>query len=121
MQLFSGIKDTVNGYVNSKIRLFQLEIVERISEFFSNLMYMLVLVTFFLLGFFFALLFLVKLINHWSQNPYLGYGIISGLCVILLLILSRESVQISITNKIKKRIVLSQKTQEDGGENSDNI
>jgi uncharacterized membrane protein YqjE len=121
MQIFAGIKAKLLEYVDTKLQLFQIDIEERISDFLSNLVYLILVAVVLLFGLFFLLFFIAKIINDLTQSHYLGYGIMSILFILLFFILNKEESQLVISEKIKKRIILKSKQQKDGNQESRSI
>lgn len=121
MQIFAGIKEKLAEYVDTKLRIYQIDIEERISDFLSNLVYLILIAVVLLFGLFFLLLFVARIINELTQNHYIGYGIMSAIFILLFLILNKEKSQTTITELIKKRIVLKSKTNNDGNQESRSI
>ena len=121
MQIFAGIKEKLAEYVDTKLRIYQIDIEERISDFLSNLVYLIFIAVVLLFGLFFLLFFLAKVINDLSQSQYIGYGVMSLFFISLLLLLNREESQLKITEQIKKRIILKSKQQKDGNQDSRSI
>jgi hypothetical protein len=121
MQIFAGIKEKLAEYVDTKLQIFQIDIEERISDFLSNLVYLILIAVVLLFGLFFLLLFIARIINEITESHYIGYGIMSLIFILLFLLLNKEESQIKITEQIKKRIVLKSKKEKNGNQNTRSI
>jgi len=121
MQIFAGIKEKLAEYVDTKLQIYQIGIEERISDFLSNLVYLILIVVVLLFGLFFLLFFIAKVINDLTQSHYIGYGIMSLIFILFFALLNREKSQLAITEQIKKRIVLKSKKQKDGNQDTPSI
>lgn len=121
MQIFAGIKEKLAEYVDTKLRIYQIDIEERISDFLSNLVYMILIAVVLLFGLFFLLFFIARIINELTESHYIGYGAMSLIFILLFLLLNKEKSQTRITEQIKKRIILKSKQQKDGNQESRSI
>jgi hypothetical protein len=121
MQFFSGIKDKISDYIDTKLKLYQLGIEERVYEIFSNMLYLFLLMGITLTGFGVLIALLIQIINSKTGNPFLGYLTMSGVCFVLILLLTREKARQLVTDSIKNKIISTIKTEQNGDEESDSI
>jgi len=121
MQFFSGIKDKISDYINTQLKLYQLGIEDRVYEIFSNMLYFFLLMGIAFIGFGIVIVLLIQVINSKTGNPFIGYISMASVCLVLVLLLTRDKARLSITDSIKNKIISSIKTKQDGDQESDRI
>lgn len=120
MQLFSGIKDKFVEYLDTRLKLFQISVEEKVSGLAANMLYGVLLIGVAFTGFILLLILIAKLFNHLTGSPFIGYVFVIALCVCLLWVLVKPSSQQYITSFLEKKIISTIKNQH-GNENTPNI
>ncbi|HTN16338.1 MAG TPA: phage holin family protein [Chitinophagaceae bacterium] len=116
LDIFQKWKDKITGLVESKVRLVQLELIERVSGAMSFLIFM---VIFLLLSFgvvMFIGLGIAEMLSELMNSYILGYITVAGFFLILILIFagSRKSLLKFLTSKFIS--VLTEKIVHDDDE-----
>jgi uncharacterized membrane protein YqjE len=114
MNLLADIKEKIREYVDTKLRLYQMSVEERVAELIANAIYLFLWVGIALLSLGFLLLCIVKTINYFAQNEYVGYGILAALCLLLLGMLSLGGCRRYIVQKTQSSILSTAKSTKHG-------
>ena len=99
---FRDLKDDVSSYAELKFELLKLNTYERISKVIAIFSYGLLLMTITIITFLFFMLTLVYLINMWCDSTIAGYGIVTILYLILviLVMLNKKRICLKVINVI---------------------
>lgn len=103
-ELFEKVKD----YVDTRINLFKLKTVNKVSSFLSTLVSTLILIAILLLVIFFISVAIALLIGEWLGSAYLGFFIVAGIYIIIGLILysaRRKFLRDPISNTLLKELL----------------
>ena len=100
--LFEELKEDVSKYANDTIQLVKLQAFEKIGIGSANTAYSVLLIFFVLLALSLILITVGFYLGELFQSNWIGFGIVSGVTLLLLfiLLLSKKSITKSITNKI---------------------
>lgn len=102
--LFEKLKD----YIDTRVDLFKLKSIDKVSRFFSGLVAALVLLIVAQLVLVCITIALALLLGAWLGNTYLGFFVIAGIYIIIGLILysSRDRfLRKPISNKLLKELL----------------
>ena len=100
--LFEELKEDVSKYANDTIQLVKLQAFEKIGIGSANTAYSVLLIFFFFFALSLILITVGFYLGELFQSNWIGFGIVSGVTLLLLfiLLLSKKSITKSITNKI---------------------
>ena len=103
-ELFEKVKD----YADTRINLFKLKTVNKISSFLSALVSALILIAILLLVIFCISIAIALLIGEWLGSDYLGFFIVAGIYMIIGLILysaRKKFLRDAISNTLLKELL----------------
>jgi hypothetical protein len=100
--LFEEIKEDVSKYVNNTVHLAKLQAFEKIGIGSAATAYSVMLIFFVLFALALILITLGLYLGELLQNAWAGFGIVSGvtIVIVLILLLAKKSITKSITNKV---------------------
>lgn len=100
--LFEEIKEDVSKYVDNTVQLAKLQAFEKIGIGSAATAYSVMLIFFVLFALALILITLGLYLGELLQNSWAGFGIVSGvtIVIVLILLLAKKSITKSITNKV---------------------
>lgn len=121
MAFFSSIKDKLSEYVETRLKLYQLSLEERVVDMVSNAVLFIVLLVIAGLAAIFTLIFLAKLINYFVGYDFIGYGIIALICNFTCVFFMQKRRREHIVDKIKESVGEHIKSKKDGGKDGGSL
>lgn len=98
----NNIINDLKTYINLRIQLIQLNVIEKISVALSNMISVGAALLFFILFFIFGSFALSYLIGNYFENDAVGFGIIAGfylLVALVLMIVGKKQIRNKLINK----------------------
>jgi hypothetical protein len=113
-QFFRELKDDITTYAELKLELLKLDSYERISKLATILLYGLFISSIIFLAFFFIFLTLGFYLSGLLASQIFGFGIVSLICLLIVLIvyLNKEQINNKILNILIARLIANEQTED---------
>jgi amino acid permease len=121
MQIFSGLKDKLSEYIDTKLQLYQLNLEQKAVKLVATLIISGIQVVIFAICLLFFLLLLAKTINFFSESQFIGYGFVVLICIFMSMLLMSDKVQHRLNTRLKEIISKNFTKTEDGNEDSQTL
>ena len=106
--LFAGIKRNLSAYVDDRILLVELAITKKISRLIASIAIVLLTVILILIISLFGSYMLARYLSELTGNFYIGFGIVTGFYLLLLVILkatAKSGVEKMIANTMVRTLM----------------
>lgn len=121
MPFFSSLKEKLTEYVETRLKLYQVSLEEKIVEMVSNAVLFIIILGIVGLALIFTLIFLATLINHFVGYGFVGYGIIALICNFMFVFFTRKGRREYFVNRIKELVGENIKSKKDGGKDDGSV
>lgn len=96
-----GLFDNIKGYVDKRIQLFKLEMMEKTSNIVASLSILFLLAFMFLMMLLFFSLALGSYLNHLLESSYMGYVVMTVFFFLVVIILASNITKGFLHRKVR--------------------
>jgi len=114
---FDAIIEHLTGLIEAKLELVKLELKEEVARTGARIIAAVVFSFLLVMIVIFISLALATFLNHLIGNPYIGYFIVTGFYILVLVLLIAFKAHVWLQEKIEAMLIGTEEIEEDEPEN----